>query len=107
MATQLQIAKICGLDVSSVNKILTRAPGPVFRKETIKKVFSVAKRMGYNFDRATKATMRAALERLFPRDRSNVSLVVSRCVTMEEVIHIKKMLYKGYNVAKEGRPPLA
>ena len=41
MVTQQDIAKTVGLDVSSVNKILNRVPGPVFRRETIKAVFQI------------------------------------------------------------------
>ncbi len=51
MVTQVEIARRVGLDVSSVNKILNRRPGPVFRKETIKKVFKVARELGYDFGR--------------------------------------------------------
>ena len=51
MATQVQIARRVGLDVSSVNKILNRRQGPVFRKEPIKKVFKIARQMGYDFGR--------------------------------------------------------
>ena len=49
--TQLEIAKRVNLDVSSVNKILNRRPGPVFKKETIKQVFKVARELGYDFGR--------------------------------------------------------
>ena len=49
--TQLAIARRVGLDVSSVNKILNRRPGPVFKKETIKEVFKVARELGYDFTR--------------------------------------------------------
>lgn len=51
MVTQVEIARRVGLDVSSVNKILNRRPGPVFRKDTIKKVFKVARELGYDFSR--------------------------------------------------------
>lgn len=51
MVTQGQIARHVGLDVSSVNKILNRRKGPVFKKETIKQVFKVAKALGYDFGR--------------------------------------------------------
>lgn len=51
MVTQVEIARKVGLDVSSVNKILNRRAGPVFRKETIRKVFKVAKDLGYDFGR--------------------------------------------------------
>ena len=47
--TQLDIAKRVDLDVSSVNKILNKRPGPVFKKETIKQVFKVARDLGYDF----------------------------------------------------------
>src|SRR5579862_152432 len=49
--TQLDIARRVGLDVSSVNKILNRRAGPVFRKDTIKQVFKIAKELGYDFGR--------------------------------------------------------
>lgn len=51
MVTQVEIARRCGLDVSSVNKILNRKPGPVFRKETVRKVFKIARDLGYDFGR--------------------------------------------------------
>jgi len=51
MVTQKQIAQRVGLDVSSVNKILNRRKGPIFKKETIRKVFKVARELGYDFDR--------------------------------------------------------
>ena len=50
-ATQVEIARRVGLDVSSVNKILNRRPGPVFKQATIEKVFKVAKQVGYSLDR--------------------------------------------------------
>lgn len=53
-ATQLEVAEKVGLDVSTVNKILNEMPGPVFRKDTIQKVFRTAEKMGYNFNRPTK-----------------------------------------------------
>src|SRR5438874_2731658 len=51
MVTQLEIGRRVGIDVSSVNKILNKKPGAVFRKETIRKVFRVARDLGYNLDR--------------------------------------------------------
>ena len=62
MVTQVEIAHRVGLDVSSVNKILNRRQGPVFRKETIRKVFKIAKDMGYDFGR-----LKYAHRRRFPR----------------------------------------
>jgi len=51
MITQIEIARRVGLDVSSVNKILNRRQGPVFREKTVKKVFRVAQELGYDFGR--------------------------------------------------------
>src|SRR6185295_20277173 len=62
MVTQVEIARRVGLDVSSVNKILNKRAGPVFRKETIRKVFRVAKDLGYDFGR-----LKYAHRRRFPR----------------------------------------
>ena len=62
MVTQVEIARRVGLDVSSVNKILNKRAGPVFRKETIRKVFKVAKDLGYDFGR-----LKYAHRRRFPR----------------------------------------
>lgn len=61
MVTQWEVARACGLDVSSVNKILNRRVGPVFRKTTVRLVFKVAKQMGYRFSN----TSRGALLRMF------------------------------------------
>ena len=62
MVTQGEIARRLGLDVSSVNKILNKRPGPVFRKDTIKKVFRTARELGYDFGRL-KYTHRRQYER--------------------------------------------
>ncbi|HEV3026920.1 MAG TPA: hypothetical protein VG457_05065 [Planctomycetota bacterium] len=51
MVTQVQIARKVGLDVSSVNKILNKREGPRFRKDTIRKVFKVARELGFDFGR--------------------------------------------------------
>jgi DNA-binding LacI/PurR family transcriptional regulator len=62
--TQKDISKRLGLDVSSVNKILNRRKGPVFRKETIKAVFEVAGQMGYDFKSKRSGLCRTALVEL-------------------------------------------
>ena len=59
MVTQIEIAEVVGLDVSSVNKILGRDPRPKFRKDTVARVFKVARQMGYDFSRETKHSLRA------------------------------------------------
>ncbi len=48
MVTQVEIARTLGVDISTVNKILNRTPGYKFRKETIKRVYSMAKALGFN-----------------------------------------------------------
>jgi transcriptional regulator with XRE-family HTH domain len=58
MVTQIEIARRVGLDVSSVNKILNRRAGPIFRKETIRKVFKVARELGYDFGKLKHAHRR-------------------------------------------------
>jgi transcriptional regulator with XRE-family HTH domain len=61
-ATQTEIARRVGLDVSTVNKILNRRSGPVFKQTTVAKVFRVAKQLGYNLD-GIKRTHRRSHER--------------------------------------------
>jgi hypothetical protein len=58
-ATQVEIARQVGLDVSSVNKILNRRAGAVFKQATVDKVFRVAKRLGYRFDRLKRVHTRS------------------------------------------------
>src|SRR5579872_411585 len=58
MVTQVEIARRVGLDVSSVNKILNKRQGPHFRKETIRKVFKVARQLGFDFGRLKYAHRR-------------------------------------------------
>jgi transcriptional regulator with XRE-family HTH domain len=62
MVTQLEIARRCHLDVSSVNKILNRRAGAAFRKETVRKVFKTARKLGYDFGR-----LKFQHRRRFPR----------------------------------------
>jgi transcriptional regulator with XRE-family HTH domain len=49
--TQRDIARRCGLDVSTVNKILRKAPGPAFNKETVRRVRRAAEELGYDLRR--------------------------------------------------------
>ena len=68
MVTQVAIAKRLGLDVSSVNKILNRRQGPVFRKETIKRVFRTAQDLGYDFNK-----LKYVHRRRFPRREVSIA----------------------------------
>jgi transcriptional regulator with XRE-family HTH domain len=49
--TQGKIARRAGLDVSSVNKILNRRPGSSFSPKTVRRVFRVARELGYDLGR--------------------------------------------------------
>lgn len=51
MATQVQIARKLGLDVSTVNKILHQVPGLKWKPETVEAVFRTARELGYNLER--------------------------------------------------------
>lgn len=92
--TQVEIAERCDLDVSSVNKILNRVKGPVFKEATIKRVFKVAEQVGYDFGRGSKGNFRFILEQLFPKDYTdNAALAKARGLKEDEVVRIKTMLY--------------
>jgi transcriptional regulator with XRE-family HTH domain len=51
MVTQMEIARRAGIDISSVNKILNRKEGAVFKKETVRRVFKIARELGYDLER--------------------------------------------------------
>lgn len=97
MVTQVEIARACGLDVSTCNKILNKVHGPVFRKETIRMVFAKAKELGYKGRVSGKGAMRAILEKMFPRHTDANSdpnvLAQARGVSVLEVVRIQRMLY--------------
>lgn len=93
MSTQQEVADRVGLHVSSINKILNRVEGPVFRRETIRLVFSTARKLKYNFSRASKGELRRTLCDLFPKRSATVALVVLRGCSGEEVDRIRRMLY--------------
>lgn len=92
MVTQVMIAERAGVDVSSVNKILNEKRGPVFRKETIRMVRKVARELGYQPNPRRKKALFDFLERLFPRDVPDISLVVRRNVTLEVVAEARALL---------------
>jgi transcriptional regulator with XRE-family HTH domain len=79
--TQKDIARIVGLDVSSVNKILNRRQGPKFKKETISQVFKVAKRFKYDFGRDTKGSLAGRVELL----EKALKEIVPSILTIEEI----------------------
>src|SRR2546430_16868687 len=56
--TQRDIARRCGVDVSTVNKILRKAPGPAFNKDTVRRVLRAAEDLGYDLRRLKHAHRR-------------------------------------------------
>jgi DNA-binding LacI/PurR family transcriptional regulator len=86
--TQLQVARMVGLDVSSVNKILNRRKGPVFKKETVDRVFKVARQLGYDFGRETKGSLAGRVEALEAALRMTVHHIPEPMAK-----EIKNMLY--------------
>jgi DNA-binding LacI/PurR family transcriptional regulator len=93
MVTQVEIARLVGLDVSSVNKILNEVPGPVFRKETIARVLKVASERGYDFSRPTKTVIKQALAELVPATEPNHDLAARLRVPAHRIAEIKRLLY--------------
>ena len=65
------------MDVSSVNKILNRRAGSVFRKETVRKVMRAARDLGYDFDR-----LKFSHRRRYPR--KEVSIDAGVAVLMQD-----------------------
>jgi len=72
MATQGDIAKHLGLDVSSVNKILHHKPGAKFRKATVDQVFRAARKLGFRVEALKHAHRRAD-----PRQKVRISCEIT------------------------------
>ncbi len=92
MVTQVEVARRVGLDVSSVNKILNRCVGPVFRKETIRLVFKTAKEMGYNLHRPNKHFFINVVAEIFTQDMKDEFFAAMLGMTVERVKEIKAVL---------------
>jgi hypothetical protein len=71
MVTQSDVARVCGLDVSSVNKILNEVRGPVFKKSTIKAVWQTARRLGYVPSATGKTAVRRLVVELLDKHRDD------------------------------------
>lgn len=95
--TQVEIAARVGLDVSSVNKILNGMRGAKFREETVARVLRTARRMGYDFGRATRPALLAELRDLFPSDRAEDELADLRGVDVARVQAIKRLVWREAN----------
>lgn len=93
MITQVEIAEMAGLDVSSVNKILNEVPGPIFKKETIARVLKIAAKHGYDFERPTKLTFPRALREVVPAEEPDGEAALRLRVSERRVSEIKRMLY--------------
>lgn len=99
-ATQVEIARRAGLDVSTCNKILNRVEGPVFKKETIKKVFAIARELHYNLERRNKhfykrrtERLEAILRKIFPASESAESVAQRHGLDLQLSREIKDALY--------------
>lgn len=92
-ATQVDIARRVGLEVSSVNKILNKAPGTSFKKSTVAMVFRVARQLGYRLERPTKGWAVSLLKELFPRDLPSDAIARARGVSAEQAREVRKILY--------------
>ncbi|HEU4339851.1 MAG TPA: PilZ domain-containing protein, partial [Planctomycetota bacterium] len=105
MITQGEIARRLGLDVSSVNKILNKRAGPVFRKDTIKKVFKTARELGYDFGRL-KYTHRRQFERREVAIGAEVLIVTTKdgSVYDQGVATIRDISLGGARVADLATP---
>src|SRR5689334_6648707 len=96
---QLDIAKRVGIDVSSVNKILNRCPGPVFSKDTVAKVFKIAREMGYDFDRKNShywrrraEALEASMRKIIPADLALEVATAKTGLTLEEIVAARELL---------------
>jgi hypothetical protein len=109
MATQNDIAARCGLDVSSVNKILRRTSGPKFNANTVRKVFQAARELGYNFERIKFAHRRGHARQEVNRPvqmtiyRPDKSVFSSGHATIRE-ISLSGAVLKGVVLSKQVIP---
>lgn len=100
MATQLEIARQVGLDVSSVNKILNRVAGPKFKKTTVALVFQAAREIGYDLSKPTKNDIKRRAEELetylrllVPEHVDALALAQKFGVPFELVHRMREFLY--------------
>jgi hypothetical protein len=61
MVKKIEIAKRLGLHVATVSRILNEVPNYRASRETVRKVFEVARDMGYDFERQKRFYKRAHL----------------------------------------------
>lgn len=104
MVTQVEIARIVGLDVSSVNKIMNRVYGPSFRKETIALVFKTAKKLGYPASRPNKWFFVDVVAEIFTQDISDTFLAAATGLTPDRVVDIRQMLKRVPHHKKKAAP---
>lgn len=90
--TQVDIAKACGLDVSSVNKILNDRRGPVFEKSTIQYVKETARKMGYKHPSTSKRHLLAILRYVFPDHLSAAELAAARGLPADYIETVRKFI---------------
>jgi hypothetical protein len=109
MATQMDIAVRCGIDVSSVNKILRKSPGPKFNEKTVREVFRTARELGYDLERLKFAHHRSHPRQAVNRPvqmtiyRPDGSVFSSGQATMSEV-SLSGAVLKGVLLSKQVIP---
>lgn len=94
-ATQLEIARRCGVDVSSVNKILGRKRGPKFHEDTVYKVFETARALGYDFSRPSKSNLVAFMREMLPDDLSDSAIAKRRRLSISKVRRFRELLRRA------------
>ena len=94
-ATQVDIARAIGIDVSSVNKILNRRKGPKFKAETVSRVFLVAKQMGYDFKKPSKGALLALMREVLPSDLTDKSIADLRNLSLSQVRRFRALLARA------------
>ena len=67
--TELEIAQRAGVNVSTVSKILNKRPDSVFTPETVKRVFRIARELGFDF-----AKLKFTHSRRHPRKQISLPL---------------------------------
>lgn len=94
-ATQLEIARRVGLDVSSVNKILGQKRGPKFHEDTITKVFETAKAVGYDFSKPSKSRLVAFMREILPDGMSDQTIAQIRGLSVSKVRRYRELLRRA------------
>lgn len=98
--TQAEVAKKVGLDVSTVNKILNRVPGPSFAEATVKRVFKAAREMGWRLKWTGKYQLKDLVQQLSGALKEALPLIeASRHMSVERIEKLKELLKRASGAA--------